>query len=116
MSAAEVSGKPARIARKAANSMVVSSETRNTAMLAIQNTGQGERPALTGTGACTRRVEAGMARSLADRLQVHRRLRRQAAMDLPCRLVGQHLAEAGFQPVQRDLHDAGGRQLGHVEA
>src|SRR4051794_33854187 len=42
MSAAVACGKPARIAPNAAYSIVVSSDTRNTATLAIQNTGHGD--------------------------------------------------------------------------
>lgn len=48
MSAAEASGKLARIAPNAAYSIVVSSDTRNTAMLETQKIGQGETAAATG--------------------------------------------------------------------
>jgi hypothetical protein len=41
-SAGEAEGKACRIGSKAANNIVVSSDTRNVAMLATQNTGQGD--------------------------------------------------------------------------
>jgi hypothetical protein len=49
MSAAVASGKPALSAPKAEYSIVLSSETRKAATLAIQNTGQDE-----GAGGCAR--------------------------------------------------------------
>src|SRR5436190_23761267 len=108
MSAAEVPGKPARTARKAANSIVVSSETRKTATLATQKIGHGDAcasplgsaaallgVALVVAAAVIGRALAGfLAASAADRLQVDRRLSRQALVHLARDVVGEHFARA----------------------
>src|SRR5665213_54598 len=99
MSAADVPGNPARTARNAANSIVVSSDTRKTAMLATQNAGQGEARvaprAITGAWV----VAAVMAGSAADGLQIDGRVGRQAGMHLARDVIGKDLARAGFERV-----------------
>ncbi|MOA54322.1 hypothetical protein D3C78_1779170 [compost metagenome] len=60
MSAADASGKPARKAPKAAYSMVASSDTRNTAMLATQKTGQGEAVTDAAVGAAVAATVGGV--------------------------------------------------------
>ena len=66
MSAAVASGKPARSAPKAEYSIVLSSETRKAATLAIQNTGQGEV-----RGGCVSTATAG---SVARVMEILRRV------------------------------------------
>src|SRR5438093_9008537 len=112
MSAAVASGKLARSAPKAEYSIVLSSETRKAATLATQNTGQGDAG-----WACVSRATAGSVARVTGLLrgggvvgsgvlrQVARRRCRQALLDVPGALVGQHLVEAGFEPVEGALDD-----------
>src|SRR5258706_10917425 len=112
MSAAEVPGKPARTAPNAANSIVVSSETRKTATHAIQNVGHGDAAATWrwAWGVSTRSaVDVLIARLLAHRLEVHGRFGREATMHLARDLVGQHFARAVFERGERGLCDRVGR-------